>query len=85
MKTPSLCLALVILHWSLFASDLTGTLRISSEGEVVVLAAGSPGDTNSIGEPDKVVPHTEKVAGLGASFTREFPPYSITVLKLKTK
>jgi hypothetical protein len=33
----------------------------------------------------KVVPRTERVDGLGADYTREFPPYSITILKLKTK
>jgi alpha-N-arabinofuranosidase len=65
--------------------QIAGTSRIASEGEAVVLAADSQNDTNSIGEPNKVVPHTEKVNGLGASFTREFPPYSVTVLKLKTK
>jgi alpha-N-arabinofuranosidase len=65
--------------------QITGTSRIASEGEAVVLAAGSLNDTNSTGEPNRVVPHTEKVNELGANFTREFPPYSVTVLKLKTK
>jgi len=58
--------------------------KISSKGEAVVLAAKSPSDTNLINDPNKLVPHTEKVSGLGANFTREFPPYSVTVLKLKT-
>jgi hypothetical protein len=38
-----------------------------------------------ITEPNKIVPRTEKVDGLSANFTREFPAYSITVLKLKSK
>ncbi len=42
-------------------------------------------DTNTIEQPRKLVPQTEKVGGLSASFSREFPPYSITVLKLKTR
>ena len=58
---------------------------INAKGEAVVLAANSLDDTNSIDEPNKVVPRTEKVDGLGANFAREFPPYSVTVLKLKTK
>jgi alpha-N-arabinofuranosidase len=51
----------------------------------MVLAGKTLEDTNSITEPEKVVPRTEKVDGLGAEFAREFPPYSVTVLKLKTK
>jgi hypothetical protein len=31
------------------------------------------------------VPMTTKVEGLGANFTRTFPPYSITVLQMKGK
>ena len=65
--------------------QISGASKIKPEGEAVVLAAGSLNDTNSIEEPQKVVPHTEKVTGLSADFTREFPAYSITVLKLKVK
>ena len=62
-----------------------GATKINSKAEVVVLSASSPTDTNLINEPNKLVPHTETVRGLSANFTREFPPYSVTVLKLKTK
>ena len=65
--------------------QINGAPKINSEGEAMVLAATSPNDTNSIGEPNKVVPRTEKVNGLSADFTREFPAYSVTVLKLKSK
>jgi alpha-N-arabinofuranosidase len=64
--------------------QITGAPRIESAGEAVVLAAGSPNDTNSLEQPQKIVPRTEIAENLGANFTREFPPYSITVLKLKT-
>ena len=65
--------------------QLSGVDRISSKGQAVVLAASSAADTNLIDERDKLVPHTEKVDGLSANFNREFPPYSVTVLKLKAK
>jgi alpha-N-arabinofuranosidase len=65
--------------------QFSGAKSINAKGEAVVLAAGSLDATNSLGEPDQVVPRTEKVHGLGTDFTREFPPYSITVLKLKSK
>jgi alpha-N-arabinofuranosidase len=50
-----------------------------------VLKADKLDDTNSLLEPTKIVPVTEKVKGLGTRFTRTFPPYSITILELKTK
>ncbi|HEV2436166.1 MAG TPA: alpha-L-arabinofuranosidase C-terminal domain-containing protein [Verrucomicrobiae bacterium] len=59
--------------------------QIEPEGEAVVLKADSPSDTNSLEQPQNVVPHTEEVQGLSANCTRGFPPYSITVLKLRTK
>gem|GEM_PF-2101983 len=42
-------------------------------------------DSNSIEQPGKIVPRTAKVDGLGAPFTREFPPHSISVLKLSSR
>jgi len=65
--------------------QINGVNRINSKGQAVVLSADSPSDTNSINDRDKLVPRLEKVSGLSTNFTREFPPYSITVLTLKTK
>jgi alpha-N-arabinofuranosidase len=65
--------------------EISGTSAIEAEGETLVLKANSPNDTNSIQEPIKIVPITGIIDGLGTDFTREFPPYSITILELKTK
>ena len=65
--------------------QLSGAQSINAQGEAVVLAADSLDATNSLTEPNKVIPRTEKVDGLGADYTREFPAYSITILKLKSK
>jgi alpha-N-arabinofuranosidase len=65
--------------------QISGVASIEAEGTAVVFKADRPDDTNSIQEPARIVPVTEKVDGLGTDFTREFPPYSITVLELKTK
>ena len=65
--------------------QINGAPKIEPQGEAVSLAASSPSDTNSIEQPQKIVPRTEKVGDLSANFAREFPPYSITVLKLRTK
>ena len=65
--------------------QIEGAPKIEAEGEAVVLAASSPNDTNSLDQPQNIVPRTEKVDGLSAEFAREFPPYSITVMKLKSQ
>lgn len=62
--------------------QISGASNLSPEGEAVVLSASSPDDTDSITEPDKIVPVTSKVSWLGSDFTRVFPPYSITVLRI---
>jgi alpha-N-arabinofuranosidase len=61
-----------------------GVKNVESTGEAIVMSASSPDDTNSIKEPKKIVPVTSNMDGLGADFTRDFPPYSITILELKT-
>ena len=65
--------------------QINGVKTINSKGEAVVLAGKALDDTNSIDQPNKVVPRTEKVDGLSTDFTREFPAFSVTVLKLKAK
>ncbi len=63
--------------------EISGVSGIESAGQTTVLSASSPEDTNSIKEPQKVAPVTAKVTGLGKTFTRTFPPYSVTVLQLQ--
>jgi alpha-N-arabinofuranosidase len=64
---------------------INGADSIADAGTAIVLKAAGPDDTNSIQEPRKIVPVTEQASGLGTHFTRTFPPYSITILELKTK
>ena len=65
--------------------QISGTKNISAKGEAVTLRADNLNDTNSIEQPQTVIPRTDKVGNLGGNFTRELPPYSITVVKVKTK
>jgi alpha-N-arabinofuranosidase len=65
--------------------QINGAAKIASEGEAVALSANSLDETNSLEQPQKIVPRTEKADNLSTNFTREFPAYSVTVLKLKTK
>ncbi len=65
--------------------QINGCRKIASKCEAVSLTASSRDATNSLEQPQNVVPRTERLHNLGANFSREFPAYSITVLKLKTK
>jgi alpha-N-arabinofuranosidase len=65
--------------------QINGAPKIEPDGEAVSLTASSPNDTNSLEQPQKIVPRTEKVDNLSANFAHEFRPYSITVLKVRTQ
>jgi alpha-N-arabinofuranosidase len=65
--------------------NIDGVKAVAETGLATVLAASRPEDSNSIGQPVKVVPRSEAVHGLGRRFTRIFPPNSVTVLIVKTK
>lgn len=65
--------------------QITGAEQIGPEGELVSMTSSDLNDSNSIEQPGKIVPRTAKVGGLGTVFTREFPPYSISILKLSSR
>lgn len=64
---------------------LAGVASVAPTATAIVLKSASPDDTNTLGEPTKVVPANQTVSGLGKSFTRDFPAYSITILELKAR
>ncbi|HTS19305.1 MAG TPA: alpha-L-arabinofuranosidase C-terminal domain-containing protein [Verrucomicrobiae bacterium] len=65
--------------------QINGAGSVDANGTAVVLKANTPDDTNSLNDQTRIVPAEEIASGLSADFTREFPPYSITILELKTK
>src|ERR1039458_6914905 len=65
--------------------EFSGLASVDAKGQAVTLSAASATDTNSITEPKKIVPVTSSVEGLGTSFTRTFPAYSLTILQMKAK
>jgi alpha-N-arabinofuranosidase len=58
-----------------------GAGALASKAESITLS-GNPDDTNSLSEPEKVVPVIAKVRGLKPQFSYTLPPNSIVVLKL---
>lgn len=65
--------------------SLAGAKTIQPKGEEIQLVGADLKDMNSIDEPTKVAPKTSAVEGLGARFSRTFPAYSVTVMKIRTK
>ena len=65
--------------------EISGVSSIADSGTATVLKAENRDATNSLDDPQHLVPATETVSGLGASFTRTFPPCSITVLELQAR
>ena len=65
--------------------DISGVKSVAAKGTATVLKAVNRNETNSLKDPQHIVPVTEKAKDLGTSFTRTFPPCSITVLELNAK
>lgn len=65
--------------------DLQGVPKVASQGTITTIKADNTEDTNTITEPEKIVPSTTVLKGLGKRFEQSFPAYSITVLQLQIK
>jgi len=64
---------------------LNGVGNLTSPATAIVLTSGNPSDENSLDNPTKVAPVTEKIATSGTGFRHTFPGNSVTVLRLKVK
>jgi alpha-N-arabinofuranosidase len=62
--------------------EIKGVRSVGATATSTVLAASGPAETNSLAEPEKVVPVTAKVEGVRPTFTYTFPANSVTVLRI---
>lgn len=65
--------------------DLKGVAKVESNGLSVILKSDDPKETNSITDPEKLIPVTTKIKGMKKNFNFVFPAYSISVLQIETK
>lgn len=65
--------------------NLNGTGKLTGTGNITVLTSASPLDENTLDEPTKVSPRTEKVKFTGNVMTRLFPGNSLTIIRLGIK
>lgn len=64
--------------------NLKGIARISPDATLIVIKGDKPEDTNTITDPEKIMPITSKINGIAPVFTRTLDPYSISILQIKT-
>ena len=64
--------------------DLKGAASVATTGSAVVIKGDKPEDTNSITDPEKVVPVTTEITGVSKTFEHTFPAYSVSILRIKT-
>jgi alpha-L-arabinofuranosidase len=57
--------------------------RLAPEATAITLSSTDSNDSNSISDPERVVPVTTPVADVKSTFTYTFAPNSVTILRLK--
>jgi alpha-N-arabinofuranosidase len=62
--------------------ELDGAPKVAREAMLTTLSGKSPNATNSITNPEAVVPVEHRIQVAGPKFEHSFPPYSINVLEL---
>ena len=65
--------------------NLDGAAKVSPEATIAVIKSDKPDDTNTISDPQKIVPVTSTVKGLKNSFSHNFEPYSVTIMQIQTR
>jgi alpha-N-arabinofuranosidase len=63
---------------------LNGVSGVKKEAQLTTLRGNTPEETNSIRDPQSIVPIVTAIHNAAASFEHTMPPYSIQVLDIKT-
>nr|WP_252263760.1 alpha-L-arabinofuranosidase C-terminal domain-containing protein [Paracidobacterium acidisoli] len=58
---------------------------IAAAGRLITLKGKTTSDTNTLTDPDHIVPVTRPITGLGSTIHHTFAPYSVNVLEVRTK
>jgi alpha-L-arabinofuranosidase len=67
------------------ALQINGEGTIQSQARLSVLTSADPKDESSFEQPTRVAPVSRMIGGGGTSFQHEFPAYSLSVMRLKTR
>ncbi|WP_279299717.1 alpha-L-arabinofuranosidase C-terminal domain-containing protein [Paraflavisolibacter caeni] len=63
--------------------NLMGIGKVSPEATLVVIKGDKPEATNTITDPEKIVPVASKIKGIASVFTRSLDPYSVSIFQLQ--
>jgi alpha-N-arabinofuranosidase len=64
--------------------NLKGVGKLAPEAALVVIKGDKPEDTNTITDPEKIIPVSSKLSGIAPVFTKTLDPYSVSIIQLKT-
>jgi alpha-L-arabinofuranosidase len=64
--------------------NLNGISKVSANATLVVIKSNKPEDTNTINDPEKIIPVTSKIKGVTPVFKRTLDPYSVSIFELQT-
>ncbi|MGD0858581.1 MAG: alpha-L-arabinofuranosidase C-terminal domain-containing protein [Terracidiphilus sp.] len=64
------------------AISLTGVEKVQPDAKLVTLSGKTPNATNTIANPEAIVPVEQKIEVGGPNFKQSFAPYSINVLEI---
>jgi alpha-N-arabinofuranosidase len=64
---------------------LNGVTDVKSEARLTTLRGNTPEETNSIGDPERILPVVSTIHNAAASFEHTMPPYSIQVFDIQTR
>jgi len=63
---------------------LKGDVKLSKDATLVVIKGQKPEDTNTITDPEKIVPVVSQIKGVSTSFKQKLAPYSVNIYQLQT-
>ena len=64
--------------------NLDGMNKVATNASLVVIKSDKPEDTNTITDPEKIIPVSSKIKGIAPVFTRTLDPYSVSIIQLQT-
>jgi alpha-N-arabinofuranosidase len=63
--------------------NLDGIAKVAPAATLVVVKGNKPDETNSINNPENIVPVTENIKGIKKSFSRKLDAYSVSIFEIK--
>jgi alpha-L-arabinofuranosidase len=67
------------------AIKVSGVERIAPDAAITVFSSAKLTDNNSLKQPHLVAPTESRIENAANEFSHEFPPYSLTILRLKPR